>query len=179
MDQPKQDEQDGQDKEGKQDKEDMFTAWREFRSEEYDEEAKQRELLLWLEGWSLADGRLRKEFYQRMTKDGFGEKDIGNACDQIRQTCERMQQAIEETGGPWILGEQFTLVDIVVAPAIDRMDDLGYANLWADLPRVVEWFDNLRARPSYKAAFYKGARVSERYPDHFRTAADLEAERGY
>ena len=122
---------------------------------------------------------LRKEFYQRMTKDGFGEKDVGNACEQIRQTCERMQQAIEETGGPWIMGEQFTLVDILVTPAIDRMDDLGYADLWADLPRVGEWFARLRARPSYAAAFYPGARVSERYADYFRTADELKAERGY
>lgn len=122
---------------------------------------------------------LRKEFYQRMTKDGFSEKDVGNACEQIHQTCERMQQAIEETGGPWLMGEQFTLVDILVTPAIDRMDDLGYAGLWADLPRVGEWFERLRARPSYAAAFYPGARVSERYGDYFRTADELKAERGY
>lgn len=122
---------------------------------------------------------LRKEFYQRMTKDGFPERDLNNALDQIRQTCERMQEAIEESGGPWIMGEQFTLVDILVTPAIDRMDDLGYENLWEDLPHVIAWYDALRARPSYKAAFYPGARVSERYADYFRTAADLKEERGY
>jgi len=77
------------------------------------------------------------------------------------------------------MGEQFTLVDILVTPAIDRMDDLGYADLWADLPRVGEWFERLCARPSYAAAFYPGSRVSERYKDYFRPAAELEAERGY
>jgi len=90
-----------------------------------------------------------------------------------------MQQAIEETGGPWIMGEQFTLVDILVMPAIDRMDDLGYAGLWADLPRVGEWFERLCARPSYQAAFYSGSRVSDRYKEYFRTANELKAERGY
>lgn len=122
---------------------------------------------------------LRKEFYQRMTKDGFPERDFNNALEQIRQTCERMQKALEETGGPWILGEQFTLADILVTPAIDRMDDLGYANLWEDLPLVVDWFERLQARPSYKAAFYPGSRVSERYKDYFHTAEELREVRGY
>ena len=41
------------------------------------------------------------------------------------------------------------------------------------------WFAAIRARPSYAAAVYPGARMSERYPDHFRLAAEIEAERGY
>mgnify|MGYP001811945756 CR=1 FL=1 len=68
---------------------------------------------------------LRKEFYERMSQDGFRREDFENAMDQLRQTCERIDAAIRETGGPWVMGEQFTQVDLLLMPAIDRMEDLG------------------------------------------------------
>jgi glutathione S-transferase len=78
------------------------------------------------------------------------------------------------------MGEQFTQADILLMPSIDRREDLGYAErLWGDQPETGEWFARLKARPSYAAAVYKGARMSDRYPEHFRTAAEVEAERGY
>jgi hypothetical protein len=46
------------------------------------------------------------------------------------------------------------------------MDDLGMAD-WADLPRVVTWFDNIRAHASFAPTFYKGALLSENFP-HLR-----------
>jgi len=59
------------------------------------------------------------------------------------------------------------------------MEDLGYGDIWQDLPLMSAWWERVKARPSYKAAFYPGARISERYAAHFRTAADLRAERGF
>ena len=123
---------------------------------------------------------LRKRFYQRMTQKGFGEADVNYAKEQIRQTCERIDRAIEGHGGPWIMGEGFTLADALVASLIDRMDDLGYGYLWEDdLPGMTAWFAALQARPSFRACFYPGARISERYPEVYRTAREIEAERGY
>lgn len=123
---------------------------------------------------------LRKQFYQRMTQKGFGQKEMEYAEGQIRQTCERIEKAIKGHGGPWIMGKQYTLVDAQVTPLIDRMEDMGYEYLWEkDLPVATTWWQAIKARPSYKATFYPGARMSERYAKHFRTAADLKAERGY
>lgn len=122
---------------------------------------------------------LRKGFYKRMTKDGFGKDDIGYALGQIRQTCERIDKAMTDTGGPWIMGAQYTLADAQVTPLIDRMEDMGYDHLWEDLPLMSEWWERIKARPSYTAAFYPGARMSARYAPHFKTAQQLEAERGF
>jgi glutathione S-transferase len=122
---------------------------------------------------------LRKQFYQRMTQKGFGKKDIDYAKFQIRQTMERIGKAIDGHGGPWIMGKQYTLADAQVTPLIDRMEDMGYESLWEDLPTASAWWQRIKARPSYKAAFYPGARISERYEKHFKTAAELEVERGY
>ena len=78
------------------------------------------------------------------------------------------------------MGVQYTMVDAQVTPLIDRMDDLGYTFLWRDdLSEMTAWFARIRERSSYAAAFYPGARISERYPDHYRSASELKAERGY
>ncbi|MEK9661988.1 MAG: hypothetical protein VW644_09670, partial [Alphaproteobacteria bacterium] len=70
--------------------------------------------------------------------------------------------------------------DILLMPSIDRMEDLGYAErLWGDLPETAAWFEAIKARPSYAAAVYPGSRMSDRYPEHFRAAAEVEAVRGY
>ena len=122
---------------------------------------------------------LRKQFYQRMTQKGFGAKEIDYACFQIKQTAERIDKAMGDTGGPWILGQQYSLADAQVTPLIDRMEDMGYDDLWAALPKFQGWWQRIRARPSYAAAFYSPSRISERYKTHFKTAAELRVERGY
>jgi glutathione S-transferase len=122
---------------------------------------------------------LRKQFYQRMTQKGFGRADLEYACGQIRQTCERIKTALADAGGPWILGGQYSLVDAQVTPLIDRMEDMGYGEIWHDLPAMQDWWQRIKARPSYKATFYPGARISERYAKNFRSAAQLREERGY
>ncbi|MEP4885386.1 MAG: glutathione S-transferase domain-containing protein [Alphaproteobacteria bacterium] len=122
---------------------------------------------------------LRKQFYRRMTQQGFGKEEIDSACDQIRQTCERVERSLDELGGPWILGGQYTLIDAQVTPSIDRMDDLGYDTIWQDLELMSDWWEDIKARPSYEAAFYFTSRLSEKFPEYFKTAAELKEERGY
>jgi glutathione S-transferase len=43
------------------------------------------------------------------------------------------------------------------------MDDLGMAD-WQDLPRVVTWFDAIRAHSAFKPTYYPGSLLSERFP---------------
>jgi len=108
---------------------------------------------------------LKAGFYERMGKDGFSDEEIAKALDDVRKTAARMDRMLDEAGGPWLLGTQFTLADICVAPLIDRMEDLGFAHLWDGFPRVALWLKTIQARPAYGQAFYKGSRLSEIYPD--------------
>jgi glutathione S-transferase len=67
--------------------------------------------------------------------------------------------------GPWLVGEQYTLADIIVAPLIDRMADLGYADIWEEkFPRVTDWYERVQARPAFQATFYPMTRMSEFLP---------------
>jgi glutathione S-transferase len=103
----------------------------------------------------------RKELFKRMgSPKGFSRNEIDGSLRQLGETCHRMNEALEV--GPWLLGDQFTLADVIVMPAIDRMNDLGMSDEWErKYPRVSEWYARLQARPAFEATYYAGTRVSE------------------
>ena len=105
---------------------------------------------------------LRKHFYERMGTHGFGAEDFRNSLEEIAKTCARVHRALAD--GPWLLGELYSIADIVLTPSIDRMADLGFAHLWEkDYPRVAEWYTRIKARPAVKKAFFPGSRFTEVY----------------
>jgi glutathione S-transferase len=110
---------------------------------------------------------LRKEFMLTMGRKGFPQKDMDSALARLRRSYERMDDAIEESGGPWLMGKEITLADVAVMPALVRMNDLGRDGDWADLPRVGKWFDMIRAQPAFKPTYYPGSLLTERFP-HLR-----------
>jgi glutathione S-transferase len=110
---------------------------------------------------------LRREFMMAMGQTGFPKAEMDAALGRLRRTYERMQAEIEKSGGPWLLGRHLTLADVAIMPALVRMDDLGMSDQWQDLPRVVAWFDAIRAQPAFTPTYYSGSLVSERFP-HLR-----------
>src|SRR5499426_2839278 len=105
---------------------------------------------------------LRREFMLTMGRKGFPDAEMQAALARLRRTYERMDAEIARSGGPWLLGKEITLADISVMPALVRMADLGRAGDWQDLPRVVRWFDEIRAQPAFALTYYPGSLLSER-----------------
>jgi glutathione S-transferase len=63
---------------------------------------------------------------------------------------------MEKTLGqqPWLAGETFSLADIAMTPYVNRLDMLGMEALWTrSRPRVTDWFDRIKSRPTFKVAF--------------------------
>lgn len=130
----------------------LLRKFQAMSAEEFAENAKQRPL--------------KAAFYKKMGQNGFSDEEIAKALDDIRKTASRMDGMLEDSGGPWLLGEQFTLADICVAPLLDRMEDLGFADLWEDAyPSVAQWLKRIQARAPYSEAYYEGSRLSQIYPD--------------
>src|SRR3954453_1047906 len=113
---------------------------------------------------------LRKEFMLAMGRKGFPEKDMQSALARLARTYERMDRTIVGSGGPWLQGKQATLADVSVMPAMVRMADLNRESDWADLPRVVKWYELIRAEPAFKPTYYPGSLLTERFP-HLRKGA--------
>lgn len=106
---------------------------------------------------------IRKQFYRRMGTSGFKKEDVEASFEQLGNTCRRMNAALEN--GPWLLGAQYSLADIIVAPLIDRMADLGFSEIWdPKYQRVADWYARIQARPAFQQTFYPGARMSEFLP---------------
>ena len=110
---------------------------------------------------------LRKEFMLAMGRTGFPQQEMDGAMGRLRRSYERMDEAIRHSGGPWLLGQDITLADISVMPAIVRMADLNRDGDWADLPRVAKWYELIRAQAAFKPTYYPGSLLTERFP-HLR-----------
>jgi glutathione S-transferase len=108
---------------------------------------------------------VRRELFQRMgSPKGFSRQEIDRSLEQLTETCRRMDAVIAKRG-PWLMGEQFTLADVLVMPSIDRMADLGLSHVWEKkYPHVGEWYEHLQARPAFQATYYPGSRVSDFLP---------------
>src|SRR6201997_2869219 len=110
---------------------------------------------------------LRREFMLAMGRKGFPQKDMDEALARLRRTYERMDKEIAKSGGPWLLGADISLADVMLMPAIVRMADLGQDEAWQDLPRVQRWFEAIRSHPAFAPTYYPGSLLTERFP-HLR-----------
>jgi glutathione S-transferase len=123
---------------------------------------------------AFADSKpLRKEFMLAMGRTGFPEKEMNAALERMRRTYERMDLEIAASGGPWLMGKDITLADVAVMPAIVRMADLGLDTMWKDMPRIVRWYEQIRAHPAFKPTYYFGSLLTERFPHLTAKAAEV------
>jgi glutathione S-transferase len=103
---------------------------------------------------------LRKHFYRRMGSAGFDRDDVVAALEELKNTLERMEKAL--ASGPWLIGDELTLADIVVMPTIDRLADLGLSADWPTrFPGVSDWYARLQRRPAFRKTYSAGSRLSE------------------
>jgi glutathione S-transferase len=114
---------------------------------------------------AFADSKpLRKEFMLAMGRKGFPEQEMNAALERMRRTYERMDAEIAASGGPWLMGRQITLADVAVMPALVRMADLNLDTMWQAMPRIVRWYDEIRAHAAFKPTYYFGSLLTERFP---------------
>ena len=124
---------------------------------------------------ALCDSKpLRREFLMRMGRTGFPEADMKEALGRLRRGVERMAQWLEDSGGPWLMGRELSLVDVAVMPVIVRMDDINLGHLWEDLPAIGPWLDAIRATAPFRPTYYHGALLTEKYP-HLANLKSKEA----
>lgn len=75
---------------------------------------------------------------------------LDSALRTFAVAIERMETRLGET--LWFGGAEFSLADIAIAPFIDRLEELRFANLWQDKPRLRDWIGRIKARPAYRQA---------------------------
>jgi len=102
---------------------------------------------------------LRKQFYKEMGQAGFSEQKFDASLERLSGCIDRVTEALTD-GGPWIIGEQYTIADIVLLPSIVRMIDLKLDHLWAGNSVFETWIQNSLDRQAFDVAFMPGSRIS-------------------
>jgi glutathione S-transferase len=74
-------------------------------------------------------------------------KAVAGSREKLREAFTKMDAALADR--PWLAGESYSLADIAAAPVVDRVTQLGFADLWEDLPGLSAWISRLTARPAY------------------------------
>lgn len=104
---------------------------------------------------------VRKQFYRRMNlkEGGFSAQDTEDSRQRLRSTLERVNDAVK--AAEWICGDMFTLADITLMPTVVRLEDLGLASMWGDLPGLTAWYRRLQQRPAFAQTYYQGTRIGD------------------
>lgn len=70
----------------------------------------------------------------------------------------------------WLAGDTFSLADCAMLPYVYRLDRLNLGAMWADRPRLADWYGRAQARPSWKTAIvaYPGSGTPD-YDDDLKS----------
>jgi len=91
----------------------------------------------------------RRERQKRLLKHGLEAPDVIDAVKVYQKTIADMEEALQHSD--WIVGDSFSLADIVIAPYFQTLYQFGWAEMYErNCPRVTDWYARIRARESYK-----------------------------
>lgn len=68
---------------------------------------------------------------------------------------DELEARLESKGGPWIMGDAFTLADVGWVVILERIRQASAENVFldpAERPQVAAYWERLKARPSYREA---------------------------
>lgn len=68
----------------------------------------------------------------------------------LKRLFEDMHNALNAT--TWLMGNDYSLADVALIAYIDRLDRLGFSQLWLDAPQINRWLAQSKARASYATA---------------------------
>jgi len=73
------------------------------------------------------------------------------ACSVAARRLDALLGDFEQalTNRRWLAGSVYSLADLAYTPYMTRLEPLSFAQMWAQRPRVADWYARLKARPSY------------------------------
>ena len=92
----------------------------------------------------------RSEIKRQVVKEGLDAPLVAGALRVHEKLLDRIEQAMK--AAPYIAGASYSHADIAATPYVWRLDKLKLARMWESRPGVAQWYERIRARPSFKAA---------------------------
>lgn len=101
--------------------------------------------------WRNIGDPARSDRDRSVYEHGVDSPYVYNAIAAYESAFEKLEKTFAH-GGSWVMGDSFTIADIVLAPYMARLDYLTLLDVWTvDRPGVAGWWERLRERPSYRA----------------------------
>ncbi|MGI9379263.1 MAG: glutathione S-transferase family protein [Methyloligellaceae bacterium] len=91
----------------------------------------------------------RSQLMSSLQFDGVRSPSFAAALQTIRLSFRSLDQALGESGGPWILGDQYTLADVALSPWLMRFENIMYSGIWSDLDDLQAWWERIKDRPNF------------------------------
>jgi glutathione S-transferase len=96
--------------------------------------------------------RYYQDLHSRGVRGEIAEEELAQARATIEGLLDRLENTLDP--GPWIVGDDFSLADIAIAPYMFRLAALGSGQFWSHnrRPHVHDWYERISARPSFQKA---------------------------
>ncbi len=104
----------------------------------------------WEQRLSTYPDRSRAAQQMEIFERGFDAQCVEEAVWHYEKLLAGMNAALESS--QWLAGDSYSLADVAITPYVTRLDRLGLDQMWAGLPEVSRWFNDIRARPSFAQA---------------------------
>ena len=93
----------------------------------------------------------KREQQRAIHHDGVDSPYFQDAIKIMDKMVANAEASLEEFGGPWLLGEDYSLADVVVTPYMLRLAHFSFDGMWQDnRPLVADWWEGIQARPNYR-----------------------------
>lgn len=106
---------------------------------------------------------VRRDRDRAVFEHGVESSHVFNAIAAYETTFSKLEKVLVD-GRDWIMGDQYTLAEINLAPYAARLEYMELLDIWIeDRPGIVAWWHRIKARPAYQRG------LSDRL-----TASDIE-----
>ena len=101
----------------------------------------------------------QSEYKRAAVEEGLGSPMGKEATKSFDKLLKWIQESTER--GPWLAGPDYSLADIAATPYMVRLEMLKLSRMWDKKPGVAEWWERVKARPSYETAITKWLRPED------------------
>jgi glutathione S-transferase len=96
---------------------------------------------------------LRRERRRDVISDGIEAVEFRTALGMWQRLLADMEHALSQHA--WLAGNRYSLADAAYTPYLTRLEHLALLEWIADRPKLSDWYERIRARPSYAEAIGK------------------------
>lgn len=93
----------------------------------------------------------RRDAWIRIARKPYSAEEKAAALAKLSMLIDKMEAMLQ--GGPWVVGERYSLADVAAVPFIARLAELDPGAFCGQrCPRTLDWWQRVQARPAFVAA---------------------------